>query len=100
MIDLLVVATRPNALDRIVNAIPAHALLTQSPYALVDPARAAAAQHFEQFTVPVWLFTVVLQIVVLAWFWNSGRSARLRDRLRASIVRSFGCASVLARSWR
>ncbi|HET9393898.1 MAG TPA: M48 family metalloprotease [Candidatus Rubrimentiphilum sp.] len=89
MIQLLVVATRPNALDRVVNAIPAHALLTQSPYALVDPARAAAAQHFEQFTVPVWLFTVVVQIAVLAWFWNSGRSARLRDRLRASAGSEF-----------
>jgi len=89
MIDLLLVAARPNAIDRMVNAIPAHALLTQSPYALIDPARAAAAQHFEQFTVPVWLFTVVLQIAVLAWFWSSGRSSRLRDRLRASVGSEF-----------
>lgn len=89
MIDLLLVAARPNAIDRLVNAIPAHALLTQSPYALIDPARAAAAQHFEQFSVPVWLFTVVLQIAVLAWFWSSGRSSRLRDRLRASVRSEF-----------
>jgi Zn-dependent protease with chaperone function len=80
---------RPNALDHVVNAIPAHALLTQSPFALVDPARAAAAQHFEQFTIPVWFVTIALQIAVLAWFWSSGRSARLRDRLRARIGSEF-----------
>ncbi len=80
---------RPNALDYVVNAIPAHALLTQSPFLLVDPARAAAAQHFEQFTIPVWFATIAIQIAVLAWFWNSGRSARLRDRLRARIGSEF-----------
>lgn len=80
---------RPNALDHIVNAIPAHALLTQSPFLLVDPARAAAARHFEQFTIPVWFVTIAAQIAVLAWFWNSGRSARLRDRLRARIGSEF-----------
>jgi STE24 endopeptidase len=80
---------RPNALDHVVNAIPAHALLTQSPFSLVDPARAAAAQHFEQFTLPVWFLTVAVQIAVLAWFWSSGRSGRLRDRLRARIGSEF-----------
>ncbi len=80
---------RPNALDHVVNAIPAHALLTQSPFFLVDPARAAAAQHFEQFTIPVWFVTIAVQIAVLAWFWSSGRSARLRDRLRARIGSEF-----------
>ncbi len=89
MIDLLLVVARPNALDRVVSAIPAQALLTQSPYALIDPARAVAAQHFEQFTIPVWLLTIALQIGVLAWFWSSGRSARLRDRLRAVIRSEF-----------
>ncbi len=89
VIDLLFVASRPNALDRAVSAIPAHALLTQSPFALIDPARAAAAQHFEQFTIPVWFVTIALQIGVLAWFWSSGRSARLRDRLRSSIRSEF-----------
>lgn len=80
---------RPNALDHVVSAIPAHALLTQSPFALVDPVRATAAQHFEQFTIPVWFLTVAVQIAVLAWFWSSGRSARLRDRLRARIGSEF-----------
>lgn len=86
---LALVAGRPNALDRAVDAIPAHALLTQSPLTLIDPARAAAAAHLEQFSIPVWIFTVVLQIAVLAWFWNSGRSARLRDRLRAAVRSEF-----------
>ncbi len=86
---LALVAGRPNALDRAVGAIPAHALLTQSPFALVDPARATAAQHFEQFTIPVWFVTIAVQIAVLAWFWSSGRSARLRDRLRARIGSEF-----------
>lgn len=89
MIDLFVVAMRPNALDRVVSAIPANALLTQSPYILIDPARAAAAQHLEQFTVPVWLATIAVQIAVLAWFWSSGRSARLRDRLRTRVRSEF-----------
>jgi STE24 endopeptidase len=89
VIDLLIVSARPNALDRAVGAIPAHALLTQSPFSLIDPARAAAAQHFEQFTIPVWFVTIALQIGVLAWFWSSGRSARLRDRLRSSIRSEF-----------
>jgi len=80
---------RPNALDYVVNAIPAHALLTQSPLSLVDSARAAAAQHFEQFTIPAWFVTIAVQIAVLAWFWSSGRSARLRDRLRARIGSEF-----------
>lgn len=80
---------RPNALDQVVSAIPAHALLTQPAFALVDPARAAAAQHFEQFTIPVWFVTIAAQIAVLAWFWSSGRSARLRDTLRARIGSEF-----------
>ena len=86
---LALVYGRPNALDHAVDAISAHALLTQSPLTLIDPARAAAAQSFEQFTIPVWLVTVFLQIAVLAWFWSSGRSGRLRDRLRASIRSEF-----------
>jgi STE24 endopeptidase len=89
VIVFALVAGRPNALDRAVDAISAHALLTQSPLSLIDPARAAAAQHLEQFTIPVWIVTVVVQIAVLAWFWSSGRSARLRDRLRMAIRSEF-----------
>ncbi len=81
---------RPNALDRAVSAIPAHDLLTRSPLDLIDPARAAAAGHLEQMRIPVWIVMVALQIAVLAWFWNSGLSARLRDWLRARVPLEFG----------
>ncbi len=80
---------RPNELDRQVSAIPAHALLTQSPFNLVDPARAAAAAHLEQTQVLLWITALALQIAVLAWFWSSGRSAQLRDGLRARIGSEF-----------
>jgi STE24 endopeptidase len=80
---------RPNALDREVNAIPAHELLTGSPLSLIDPARSAAAAHLEQIRIPVWIVMVALQIAVLAWFWSAGYSARLRDALRTSIRREF-----------
>ncbi|HET7813161.1 MAG TPA: M48 family metalloprotease [Candidatus Baltobacteraceae bacterium] len=80
---------RPNALDREVSAIPAHDLLTRSPFDLVDPLRAAAATHLEQMQLLLWVIVVALQIGVLAWFWRSGQSAALRDRLRAEIGSEF-----------
>jgi hypothetical protein len=80
---------RPNALDREVNAISAHDLLTGSPLSLIDPARAAAASHLEQIRIPLWIVMVALQIAVLAWFWSAGYSARLRDALRKSIAPEF-----------
>lgn len=80
---------RPNALDRLVNAIPAHDLLTRSPIDLIDPARAAAATHLEALRIPLWIITVALQIAVLAWYWHTGRSARLRDRLRVKLGSAF-----------
>lgn len=79
---MIAMTGRPNALDREVTALSNHALLSQAPASLVDPARAAAAAHLEQFHTPVWIAMIVLQIAVLAWFWSSGNSARLRDYLR------------------
>lgn len=84
---LLSITGRPNELDREVSALPVQALLHRAAGALVDPARAAAAAHLQQFRTPVWIVMIVLQIAVLAWFWNSGFSAGLRDRLR-SMMRS------------
>ncbi len=86
VVHLLSILGRPNALDREVTAFAAGALLHGSPADLVDPARAAAAIHLEHFRTPLWIIMIALQIGVLAWFWNTGLSARLRDRLR-SIVR-------------
>ncbi len=80
---------RPSALDRVIDAIPAHDLLTRSPFDLIDPARAAAAGHLEQIRIPVWIVMIALQIAVLAWFWSTGSSARLRDRLRTNIRSEF-----------
>lgn len=80
---------RPNALDREVSAIPAHALMTRSPFDLIDPARAAAAAHLEHTQVLLWIAVIALQIGVLAWFWSSGQSAALRDGLRRRMRSEF-----------
>jgi Zn-dependent protease with chaperone function len=97
---LAVIVERPNALDFEVNAIPLHRLLTSPALSLVDPAREQAALHFEQSRIPVWIAMVALQIVVLAWFWSSGRSAQLRGwlrgRVRAEFAVRFSYGAVLA----
>ena len=82
---LLAVLSRPNAIDREVDALTRHDLLTHSAWALVDPSRMAAAAHLAQFLAPAWGVMVAAQILVLAWFWSSGRSAKLRDSLREAI---------------
>lgn len=91
MVHLLAdVLGRPNALDTEVNAIPVHALLTGSPYVLADAARAAAAARLEEFRTIAWPVSVALQIIVLAWFWSTGYSGRLRDWLRERAGSEFG----------
>lgn len=80
---------RPNALDRAVDAIPVHDLLTRSPFDLIDPARAGAAGHLEQIRILTWMLMVALQIAVLAWFWSAGLSGQMRDRLRTLIGSEF-----------
>jgi STE24 endopeptidase len=72
-----------------VDGIPAHDLLTRSPIDLIDPARAAAAAHLEAVRIPLWIVTVALQIAVLAWYWHTGRSGRLRDTLRVRLGSAF-----------
>jgi STE24 endopeptidase len=80
---------RPNALDREVTALSDRTLLSQPAPSLMDPARAAAANHLEQFQIPVWFVMIALQIAALLWFWSSGNSARLRDYLRSRIRSEF-----------
>ncbi len=75
-------APRPNELDRAVNAISDATLLAHSARDLIDPDRAAAAAHYADLTLPGWFATILLQILVLAYFWQSGFAARLRDWLR------------------
>lgn len=87
IVPLLSMLGRPNALDREVSALSASDLLHRSAGALLDPARAAAAAHLQQFRTPLWIVMIALQIGVLAWFWSSGLSGAMRDRLR-SLLRS------------
>jgi Zn-dependent protease with chaperone function len=87
---LLSIIGRPNALDREVSALSTSALLHRSAAALVDPARGVAAAHLQQFRTPLWVIMIALQIGVLAWFWNAGLSAALRDRLRRLMRPEFG----------
>ncbi len=78
-------AGRPNELDRAVDAIPAQALLTQPAIALVDPARQQAAVMLVKLTLPGWVLMALCEFVALAYFWNSGNAALLRDRLRRKL---------------
>lgn len=73
---------RPNQLDRRVDAISAHALLSQPASALVDPDRQAAAGRLASLMLPGWVLMALLQAGALAYFWQSGAAAALRDRLR------------------
>jgi Zn-dependent protease with chaperone function len=79
---LLAALVRPNALDREVDRIPAAALLSKPAGALVDPARQLAAIRLEHWLVSGWFFALLLQVIVLAYFWQSGSAARVRDALR------------------
>ncbi|MBV9271151.1 MAG: M48 family metalloprotease [Candidatus Eremiobacteraeota bacterium] len=83
------VASRPNALDRMVDAIPAGDLLVKPAVVLVDGARFAAAQRLQAIRTPLWVLTLVLQILVLAYFWQSGAAARVRDWLRVRLRNEF-----------
>lgn len=85
----LAAASRPNALDRVVNALPAANLLAQPPAMLVDSARAHAANRLESIRAPLWLVMVGLQIFVLAYLWRSGAAARWRDWLRLRLHNEF-----------
>jgi Zn-dependent protease with chaperone function len=89
VVQLLSILGRPNALDREVDSLSAAVLLHSSPDKLVDPVRAAAALHLQQFRTPLWIVMIALQIAVLAWFWNTGQSARLRDWLRRRLGSEF-----------
>jgi STE24 endopeptidase len=74
--------TRPNALDRRVDAIPSSALLSEPARRLVDPARQAAAIRLARWTLPGWIAEQLFEAAALAYFWGSGAAAVLRDRLR------------------
>jgi Zn-dependent protease with chaperone function len=77
--------TRPNEIDRRVDAIPVSALLTQPATQLVDPDRQAAARRLVGLTLPGWILMALFEAAALAYFWSSGGAAMLRDRLRRHV---------------
>jgi len=80
---------RPNAMDKVVDAIPARALLGGPARSLADPDRQAAAARLVRMTIPGWIAMVLFQIFALAYFWRSGAAAAWRDRLRRAIGSEF-----------
>ena len=78
--------SRPNGLDRRVDAISSAQLETMPAARLVDSDRQAAAERLARWMVPGWLASIVFQIVALAYFWQSGAAAKLRDRLRRNAM--------------
>jgi len=76
------VTLRPNTLDLRADALSKHTLLTHSAAQLVDPERQLAALRLVHWYLPGWFFGVALPVVVLAYFWQSGRAAMVRDGLR------------------
>ncbi|HEY8298249.1 MAG TPA: M48 family metalloprotease [Candidatus Baltobacteraceae bacterium] len=89
---------RPNALDRSVDAIPAATLQSAPAIALVDADREAAAERLQGYRAPIWIAMMLLQILVLAWFWRSGWAAAWRDRLRRSMRNAFAVRFVFGAS--
>jgi hypothetical protein len=76
------VILRPNAVDHRVDTLTTHDLLTHSAAQLVDPYRQAAAVRFVHWFFPGWLCSVLFVSIALAYFWQSGYAARVRDALR------------------
>ena len=75
-------ANRPNAIDFRIDRVTNATLLSSPATALVDPERQVAARRLERLMLPGWFASIVVPIVALAYFWQSGLAARLRDRLR------------------
>jgi STE24 endopeptidase len=82
--------SRPNAIDRQIDAISTSQLLSQPASALVDADRQVAADRLMRWEEPGRLAMVVFEILVLAYFWQSGMAARVRDWLRLRINAPFG----------
>lgn len=75
-------ASRPNALDLRVTALSSTQLLMHPASELVDPDRQQAAQRLVRWMLPGYLLSIIVPVFVLAYFWQSGTAARLRDALR------------------
>ena len=82
--------SRPNAIDREVDAIPTAQLLSQPASTLIDADRQVAATRLMSWEAPGRLTMVIFEILILAYFWQSGTAARVRDALRLRINSMFG----------
>jgi STE24 endopeptidase len=93
-------SSRPNEIDRMVDAIPRVDLLSKPASALVDPNRQAAARRLAARRLPGWIVMMLCEAFALAYFWSSGRAAAVRDwlrrRLRAPSYVRFLFGAVLA----
>jgi hypothetical protein len=76
------VILRPNAIDHRVDHLSAHTLLTHSAAQLVDPYRQVAAARLVHWWLPGWFLAVLVPAFLLAYYWQSGRAAQVRDLLR------------------
>lgn len=76
---------RPNALDRRVDGLTPHALLTQPATALVDPARQSGALRRAHWTLFGWMAIQLFAAAALLYLWSSGGAAALRDWLRRRV---------------
>jgi hypothetical protein len=74
-------SSRPDALDLRIDAMPDAQLLHHAARELLDPERQAAATRLAHLMFPGWFISIAASIVVLAYFWQSGLAARLRDQL-------------------
>lgn len=78
-----------DSLTRSVDAIPAARLLSHSIVTLVDAQRQAAGARLVSLESPWWFVAILLQAIVLFYFWRSGNAARLRETLRNRLGSEF-----------
>ena len=74
-------SSRPDALDLRIDAMPDAYLLHHSARELLDPQRQAAATHLWHLMFPGWFASIAAAVIALAYFWQSGLAARMRDQL-------------------
>jgi hypothetical protein len=80
---------RPDALDLRVDKFSDGTLLHESAKALLDPQRQEAAARLVHLMFPGWFISIAIAILVLAYFWQSGSAARLRDWLSRRFHQTF-----------
>ncbi len=74
--------SRPNGIDRRVDAMSDAVMLSKPATALVDETRQEAADRLVNWTIPGEFASILASAAALFYFWKSGWAAALRDRLR------------------